>query len=67
MKKFAYFIQYILPAIIAVGTTDDNTLVISYHQGNDINHVVMTMHDYDSAVDNSKKIDGLMDHMNGLS
>ncbi len=67
MKKFSYFIQYILPAIIAVCVTDDNTLVISYHQGKDTNQVAMTLTDYDLAVGNSKKMDGLLDRMNGLS
>lgn len=67
MKRFAYFIQYILPAIIAVCVTDDNSLVISYHHGSEVNTIAMTLSDYDIATAHSKKIDGLMDHINGLS
>jgi len=67
MRKFTFFIKTVLPAIMAVHSTDDGSLHIQYRNNGENKSTIMTLSDYEIATAESKKIDGFMDHIHGLS
>lgn len=67
MKKFAYFIKYILPNIINVVPTDVGELYVYYLKDGVLQTTVTTLDNYEIAVGHSNKINGLMDRIAGLS
>lgn len=64
MKKFLYFIAKILPNISTVVPMDDGSLYITYNNGK--NQIVMSACDYENAIWQKQKIDGLIDRVIGL-
>lgn len=67
MKKFLFFLRTISPAILAVCPNDDGSLFINYTHRGQVKSTVMTLSDYELATAKGNNINGLHDHLIGLS
>lgn len=61
MKKYAHFLKAILPNINEVIQMDDGALYITFNNQKD--QVCMDSKDYESAVNQSKRIEGVINRI----